>query len=1081
MTDIGELGRNQEISDLCLVLTGSRPPTGSAQEAAFTGEAYTRLARDVESMMEMARRVSLRIGDGMPESARGEFERTVDSLTSGRGKTYLDGFLQQLQDVRADMDSKARDIYEMNWQIMVSLIHMLALLAWVAALAAFGFGGLAGIQAAILNRARVAILTAIATLLSRVRQMPGVFEAFEEALISFITRVTNMAFGDSRFRQTRIDWSQIGKDAVFGFFAGAFTEAIGGAFDKLGDVLAKQQRPPGTGGPQNFDPSGWGARFDREIRENLNSFVSESLGENAAGVLMGVIFGGPTSWNWANVLWTGVSSVVEQNLESFARAFGSDLRSTFGSKFSDRPDMPRELVNTAGGGQGRGEEQGRGGGGQRSTSFVPPPPRQNTASDGGSVRDTNTVRNTGRSYDDAAKGDGGRGGRVAPGQASGGGASHDERGREGTPSASLTSALPGPADSPATVGGGGADTRAVPEAAAVDRQDRTGEARTVVAESPDRTGERDGVLPPATSDGGSQYTGSENTDVPQTDPQPAGDRPAAQGAQGTGGLPGSGVPGTGGSGEGAASNGARHGTQPVVDPAVDAGDDPVTGLREDTEEGTAAQDGRQTPTSSRDTAGNRQDGTGEDRPGTVPATDSTGRDTADPTARDNADPAARRGAASALTEQQWDALSRQGAIVIPTPSGQDSVVLALGAAAPDLVTGTPAEIRAHLADSLVAELSRPAGQRPLWDLIDVQAQSAVADDRTADLLRRGADGDPAALRARELQSVHASWGDDERRSLAEALRTFSTSHDASFDVLPLVAGALYGLTVTVVQPDGSAMTVGSPDGRPVTLARLPEPRRGREQAAEDRWIAARPGDTEDGGEPADEPGDGRLTPRAFDRRWGKLSPDAPEVAGAAATAQSLLAEMGRFTDPLNDPEVPFGELDLPERAARRLTEALYTARRLGLGPHQATEQRALAAALLADPLAPLPAAFTATAVTSDLPDDLTSSPAAEGRPLIVDTESDVDGEVTGTDSSDSSDASSVRSAPASLFSTASASTALTDPVPDPAPDPEPAPAPALAPAPVEGVAAATSAEVNGVPAPTRQEPGAPDAPTGPAD
>lgn len=256
-----------------------------------------------------------------------QFQQTVDSLTTGRGKSRLDEFKAQLHGVRADLQDKSQQIYEMYWQVMAALLQMLALLAWVAFLAVFGFGGLGGLSEAIFNRARVAVLASIATLLQRVKVLPGVFEALEEALLSFAVQLGNKLFGNKLFRRNDLDWGSIGKDGLFGFFAGGIGEILGGAFHKGKDLLSKLGKNANDfGGVKN--PPDFGQRVLKEADDNVNDFVSEGFGESLGAAAMGLFFEG-FGFTWATFLGAGSSGVVERNLEHGAAGGASWLRNKF--------------------------------------------------------------------------------------------------------------------------------------------------------------------------------------------------------------------------------------------------------------------------------------------------------------------------------------------------------------------------------------------------------------------------------------------------------------------------------------------------------------------------------------------------------------------------------------------------------------------------------------------------------------------------------------------------------------------------------------------------------------------------------
>ncbi|MFD4322279.1 hypothetical protein, partial [Streptomyces sp. NPDC058548] len=944
--------------ELVRVLTGDYPPSGLPQMAFDAGTHYDRLARDIDVMMEMARNVALKIGDGMPEEARKQFVGAVDSLTSGRGKAHLDGFLDQLGGVRLDLEDKGRQLYEMYWQVMAALIQLLALLAWVAFLAAFGFGGLGGLQAAIMNRARVAVLAAIVQLLQRIKVLPGVFEAFEEALLAFAVQVGNMAFGNKLFKRDSLDWGSIGKDALFGFFAGAIGEVFGKVLNKGQGFLSKFGRDtPDFGGNKNsLDWEG----FKREAFGNANDFVSEGFGESLGAAAMSLIFGGP-GFSWATFLSAGASSVVERNLEQGAEEAARWLR----SKFVDLPDTPdgvnsgpgvwpprsanpdanadpnasrgpnRDTNRDSGTGSGSprntDRDNGSNGGTRRPPVLTSSPDRDGTAGgnparsgsgswngngnpsgSGNPITNTNTNTNTNTSTGPNGNGSG-RPSVVATSTQDVPDLSTYQPGGE-TPSPAPSMPTPAP---DVLRSGPGQDTWQLPNQPHQFVADPAG-APGDTTDTPGSTG----ALP---------NTNPAGTPQPSRMPEPTfeGNNPVPT-------LGADPVPAPGATPANTSDPATTAGPSPTPEPSViELGDLTVELLDSETISDISS-DTSSDITS--DTASDFSTGTS-----TTEATDPT---PGTPTTTQAPSSAQEIPGQRDLTVRQQDVVIGQGAIPRASAPGEDSLVLALGAAAPDLVTGTPGDIRARLSDALVAELDTApgTGSRSLWDTVDTQAQAAVADDRTTDRMRLGETLTRQEVYAQELQAVHNTWGDDERRSLAEAMRTHTTASDATDEILPLVAGQVYGLTVSVVQPNGSTMVVGTADARPVTVARLPRATRtGKKRGKDrDRWLGA--------ARPEESPRTARLSDEDFQAHWEQLPTDTVGFARAVDKARSLLTELGRVTDPLSS--TPYSQLGGDDRALRRLAVLLFEDSDLRQNDARRDEALARALDLLDDDPAP---------------------------------------------------------------------------------------------------------------------------------
>ncbi|MEV7526087.1 hypothetical protein, partial [Streptomyces sp. NPDC091371] len=901
-----------------MILTGDLPPSALPQKAFDAGQTYERLARDLDQMMEMARNVSLKIGDGMPEEARRQFDGVVNSLTSGRGKTRLDEFQGQLRGVRLDLEDKSRQIYEMYWQVMAALLQMLALLAWVAFLSLFGFGGLGGLSEAIFNRARVAVLASIATLMQRIKVLPGVFEAFEEALLSFAVQLGNKLFGNKLFKRNDLDWGDIGKDALFGFFAGGIGEILGGTFNKGKDLFSKLGK-----NPKDFGVINKPSNFDRIVKEgygNANDFVSEGFGESLGAAAMGLFFAG-YSFSWATFVSAGSSGVVERNLEGGVEGLARGLRNKFinppptpdgvngdsdtwpnrSTNSDSNPNSTSDSNSNPGSGSSRNNDRNNGTNGRTGPRTVP---------------DLGTSGGTRRPPVTTSTGDpnGTGGGNPTRNGNAGGDRNGSGSGRPPVV-ATRTQDLP---DLSTYQPGGGDTSRSAPSMPVPGDAFRNGAGQDT------RT---PGSVPGTNPVAGDGAQGAQRPGGPQPVrmPIPASVEPDLVRTLGTDPALGTNPVNPANPSDPATGSGQRSTPQPgtaepgSATPRMEGSPSRPDSLytQPDTDS-LYTEDGTSSLYTDSDTgfpyAGNDTDpGTGTVHTATPATPDVAGPGT---TSTASGTPDQEVPGQRELTMDQQEALIVQGVVPRASGLGEDSLVLALEATAPDLVTGTPAEIRAHLSHSLVAELEADpgTGSRPLWTAVDAQAQAAVANDRTADRLRLGDRLPRSEIYAQELRAVHRTWGDHERRSLAYAMGTYTSASDATDDVLPLVAGQVYGLTVNVVQPNGTTTLVGSPDGRSVTVARLPRPRRARKDGKDrDRWLAA--------ARPEESPQTHRLSDDAFQRHWDQLPTDTVGFVRAADAARSLLAEHGRVAGPFA--ATPFSDLGADDRAARRLAVILH--------------------------------------------------------------------------------------------------------------------------------------------------------------
>ncbi|MFE4654970.1 hypothetical protein [Streptomyces sp. NPDC056707] len=110
---------------------------------------------------------------------------------------------------------------------------------------------------------------------------------------------------------------------------------------------------------------------------------------------------------------------------------------------------------------------------------------------------------------------------------------------------------------------------------------------------------------------------------------------------------------------------------------------------------------------------------------------------------------------------------------------------------------TPEAIRKHLADLLEGEIASKNSKRTLWNFVDVQAHAAWETDFGT-----------------------TQWNDSRRRDVIRALRISHSYNDASGDIAPVLAAHVFGLSISVIQPQGNVYRIGPENGHPITLVYL---------------------------------------------------------------------------------------------------------------------------------------------------------------------------------------------------------------------------------------------------------------------
>ncbi|MCW2903491.1 MAG: hypothetical protein JWO67_5756 [Streptosporangiaceae bacterium] len=173
------------------------------------------------------------------------------------------------------------------------------------------------------------------------------------------------------------------------------------------------------------------------------------------------------------------------------------------------------------------------------------------------------------------------------------------------------------------------------------------------------------------------------------------------------------------------------------------------------------------------------------------------------------------GGGTALSVPQALTLTRKALRLVYVPATGDELAHALGAVAPVETAAigggrpaTPEELRSHLANTLLADLAHDPRDRRLWPVLEAQGIGSY---------ERGSAGTIGAP-----TGTGQALTDERRREIAGAL-TEPGDDAGRTEVTLAVAGAVLGLRITVVSPDGTLREFGPSAGRPVVLVRLSAP------------------------------------------------------------------------------------------------------------------------------------------------------------------------------------------------------------------------------------------------------------------
>ncbi|WP_299531524.1 hypothetical protein [uncultured Streptomyces sp.] len=357
-----------QLNNLLFVLIGERMLQADEDKAYASHQPYHRLGKRVVDLSDLIEQSVVGVGRALPPQVGNNYVRAMNLFVDSGGTNYLREFAGQLDTIAQGRVKSSMDIMESKWQIIAELIRLLIELAIILALSIFT-GGSAASQAAVAKaRSRVAILTALDTLLKRTHLMPSLSEAFEEAFTTFAVRLAMMTQAPPGRRPDGFDWGQILKDGAFGALAGGFHELFshvtktfgktftnifdnpnGNPFNKnLTDITTKVTTPPP---PRN--------KWLDETADIADNFLVSGASESVAEIFVNGLFDGKWTTSLDTFLGSGISSVVEKGLGDGTEKFGSSIGEGLGFHDINVDPVTIDRADT-GGGDGRPDTTGGG-------------------------------------------------------------------------------------------------------------------------------------------------------------------------------------------------------------------------------------------------------------------------------------------------------------------------------------------------------------------------------------------------------------------------------------------------------------------------------------------------------------------------------------------------------------------------------------------------------------------------------------------------------------------------------------------------------------------------------------------------
>ncbi|WEH43419.1 lonely Cys domain-containing protein [Streptomyces sp. AM 2-1-1] len=282
---------NEEQRTMLLILIGEVPLTANEEDAWNSRLPYRDLAKRNRSLATEIETVVNRLAYSLPGDVGKQFAGALKTLVDDGGVNHLGKFSDALDAVSERQVDNALEIQEGKREIIAELVSLMIEIALLMALAYFT-GGTSLTQIALAKaRSGLAILLVLQRLMhSGLPLFGAALEALQEAFMSFWVRVSMLANRPGE-RPDGFDWGKIGRDAVFGAFAGL----LGGVGEMLGHTFKNNFK-------KLFDNKWLG-----EFLDLSGSFVNEGFAESVGETLTNGIY--DKTWQWKpDTFWhAGVS------------------------------------------------------------------------------------------------------------------------------------------------------------------------------------------------------------------------------------------------------------------------------------------------------------------------------------------------------------------------------------------------------------------------------------------------------------------------------------------------------------------------------------------------------------------------------------------------------------------------------------------------------------------------------------------------------------------------------------------------------------------------------------------------------
>ncbi|MEU9388311.1 hypothetical protein AB0D38_48710, partial [Streptomyces sp. NPDC048279] len=312
------------------VLTGEFPTRASSDGAYGSRVVFEGLRDAVLVLRGLVGDSVVGVRGGLPVGVGDEYVRVMSRLAGGGGGVdFLGLFGDELVRLGGVQVGYSQKIMKAKIDMIFELGMLLVELAFLSAMAFFTGGVSLGQVALAKARTRLALLSVLYELLHRSHVVPGVAEALQEAFQDFLAQLTMLAVNKGDRRPAGIDWGDLGRSALFGFFTGGIVSGLHGGLGWL--------KPFGDG------------RVGREVNDGVRGAFSEGFGEGLGEFVTAGVLDGRWEWKWVTVGGAALSSVPEAVGAGVAVGVGVGLK---GGLWKEGSFGGPRVLNSVGGSSG---------------------------------------------------------------------------------------------------------------------------------------------------------------------------------------------------------------------------------------------------------------------------------------------------------------------------------------------------------------------------------------------------------------------------------------------------------------------------------------------------------------------------------------------------------------------------------------------------------------------------------------------------------------------------------------------------------------------------------------------------------